>query len=52
VLSGLAETFHATGALTDARSAWEKAFTLYDDLRLPEADSVRARLDAIAPLTN
>jgi hypothetical protein len=52
VLSGLAETYHATGAVTDARSAWEKAFALYDELRPPEADAVRIRFDAIAPLAN
>src|SRR5215831_12048391 len=43
---GLAHTYRATGDHSQARQHWQHALTLCTDLGVPEADRVRARLDA------
>ena len=46
-LTHLGDTWHAAGELPRARDAWQKAFTILDDLRLPDADEVRVKLASI-----
>ena len=43
-LTHLAESHRSTGNIPAARTAWEQALVILDDLRLPDADQVRARL--------
>jgi tetratricopeptide (TPR) repeat protein len=45
---GLGRTHHAAGNATQAGDHWRLALTLYTDLAAPEADAVRAGLDALA----
>jgi len=42
----LGDAHHAAGALDAARDAWRRAVTILDDLGHPDADAVRAKLDA------
>ncbi|WP_263302477.1 AfsR/SARP family transcriptional regulator [Streptomyces purpurogeneiscleroticus] len=44
---GIAATHHTNGDLHAARRHWEDALSLYADLRLPAADTVRAQLAAL-----
>jgi DNA-binding SARP family transcriptional activator len=48
-LTHLAESHRSTGNIPAARTAWEQALVILDDLRLPDADQVRARLAHYAP---
>jgi tetratricopeptide (TPR) repeat protein/transcriptional regulator with XRE-family HTH domain len=48
-LTHLGDTRHAIGELTQAQEAWQQALAIYDDLDIPEARQVRARLDSAAP---
>ena len=43
-LTHLAESQRSAGNIPAARAAWEQALVLLDDLQLPDADQVRARL--------
>jgi hypothetical protein len=43
-LTHLAESHRSTGNIPAARTAWQQALVILDDLRLPDADQVRARL--------
>ena len=43
-LTHLAESHRGIGNIPAARAAWEQALVILDDLRLPDADQVRARL--------
>jgi tetratricopeptide (TPR) repeat protein len=43
---GLADTYHATGDPERARRHWQQALDRYTELGVPEADEVRAALDA------
>jgi DNA-binding SARP family transcriptional activator/tetratricopeptide (TPR) repeat protein len=43
-LTHLAESHRSIGNIPAARTAWERALVILDDLRLPDADQVRARL--------
>jgi hypothetical protein len=38
---------HAADELPRTRDAWQKAFTILDDLRHPDADEVRVKLASI-----
>jgi hypothetical protein len=49
-LSGIAETL-AVDDPDQARQLWACALTLYEDLKLPAADDVRARIAAGSPST-
>src|SRR3984893_6490652 len=44
---GLAHTHHATGNPSQARQHWHHALTLYTDLTVPDADTVRTHLAAL-----
>jgi tetratricopeptide (TPR) repeat protein len=44
---GLAGAHHATGDLDQARWHWRQALALYTDLGLPDADEIRAALNAL-----
>jgi hypothetical protein len=41
------DTHHAAGDLDAAGTAWRRALTVLDDLAHPDADQVRAKLDAL-----
>jgi tetratricopeptide (TPR) repeat protein len=43
-LTHLAEAHRAAGNIRTARTAWEQALVILDNLHLPDADQVRARL--------
>ena len=43
-LTHLAESHRSTGNVPAALAAWEQALVILDDLRLPDANQVRARL--------
>ncbi|MCU7730042.1 tetratricopeptide repeat protein [Actinoplanes sp. KI2] len=43
-LAALGDTYRASGRLTEARTAWQRALDILTDLRHPEADVVRAKL--------
>jgi len=45
---GLGEACHADGDVGKARRHWQEALALYTDLRAPEAEQVRARLEVRA----
>ncbi|MEU6858288.1 BTAD domain-containing putative transcriptional regulator [Glycomyces sp. NPDC046736] len=47
ILDGLAEAQRAIGDLAGARRSWLRALELFDELDHPDADAVRARLDAL-----
>jgi DNA-binding SARP family transcriptional activator/tetratricopeptide (TPR) repeat protein len=44
LLTHLAEAHKAAGNIRPARAAWEQALVILDNLHLPDADQVRARL--------
>jgi tetratricopeptide (TPR) repeat protein len=44
---GLGRAHHATGDLDQARVHWERALALYGELRVPDAEDVRAQLAAL-----
>ena len=44
ILSHVGDARHAAGELPQARQAWQQALAIYDDLRHPGADQVRAKL--------
>lgn len=43
-LARLADTHHAAGNTETARTLWRQALAMFDDLRHPEAEQVRANL--------
>lgn len=43
----LGDTCHAADELPRPRDAWQKAFTILDDQRHPDADEVRVKLASI-----
>jgi DNA-binding SARP family transcriptional activator len=45
----LATAWIAAGGLAQARDHWQHALTIYTDLRVPDADRVRAALDSLGP---
>lgn len=47
-LTHLAESHRSTGNIPAARTAWEQALVILDDLRLPDAHQVRGRLASYA----
>jgi tetratricopeptide (TPR) repeat protein len=48
-LTRLGDTHHAVGDLPQAREAWQHALAILDDLHIPEADQVRAKLASAEP---
>lgn len=46
--NGIAATHRNTGDLEQARHHWQHALALYTDLGLPDAETVRAHLTALA----
>jgi DNA-binding SARP family transcriptional activator len=46
LLTELGDTYEATGDSHAARQAWRDALHIFEDLRHPDADFVRARLDS------
>ena len=44
ILTHLGDARHAAGELPQARQAWRQALAIYDDIRHPSADKVRAKL--------
>jgi class 3 adenylate cyclase/tetratricopeptide (TPR) repeat protein len=44
-LTDLGDNYEAVGDLQNARQAWRDALQIFDDLRHPDADDLRARLD-------
>jgi DNA-binding SARP family transcriptional activator/tetratricopeptide (TPR) repeat protein len=44
ILTHLGDTRHAAGELAQARHAWQQALAIYDDIQLPDAGQVRAKL--------
>jgi tetratricopeptide (TPR) repeat protein len=46
--AGVGRAYHALGQRARARHHYERALALYTELSMPEADDVRARLDALA----
>jgi len=46
-LQRLGDTYESAGDPA-ARDAWQEALTIFDDLRRPDADDVRARLRGLA----
>jgi DNA-binding SARP family transcriptional activator/Tfp pilus assembly protein PilF len=46
VLTNLGDTHQAAGDLQSARDAWQRALAILTDLHHPDADALRARLDA------
>ena len=48
-LAHLGDTHRAAGDLPQAREAWQQALAILDDLHVPEADQVRAKLASAAP---
>ena len=47
-LTHLGDTRHAAGELAQARQAWQQALTILEDLHLPDAEQVRAKLDQVS----
>ncbi len=47
LLIHLGDTHHATGNPEAARTAWQQALTILDQLDHPDADQVRTRLTAL-----
>jgi tetratricopeptide (TPR) repeat protein len=45
VLAHLGDAYHAAGDRAAAREAWRAALTILEDLRHPDADAVRAKLE-------
>ena len=48
VLNDIGETRHRTGDLAAARDSWHEALVILDELGSPQADELRARLEALA----
>ncbi|GAA3084131.1 AfsR/SARP family transcriptional regulator [Streptosporangium carneum] len=51
ILTHLGDTHHSAGVPSAARDAWRKAVDILDDLGLPGADGVRAKLAALEGLS-
>jgi hypothetical protein len=43
-LLDLGDSLHAVARPVEAHAAWQEALAIYEMLRLPEADEIRARL--------
>ena len=48
-LAHLGDTHQSAGVLQQAREAWQQALDILDDLRHPDADQVRAKLQELSP---
>ena len=48
-LGHLGDTRHAAGNPEEARTAWEEALAILDDLHHPDADQIRAKLRQLNP---
>jgi hypothetical protein len=46
MLASLGVTRHATGQVDEARSLWQSALEILASIGVPEANSMRQRLDA------
>jgi tetratricopeptide (TPR) repeat protein len=46
-LRDLGDALHALGRHDDARAAWQQALTIYEQLQIPEAAEIHARLTAL-----
>jgi DNA-binding SARP family transcriptional activator len=46
-LTGLGDTHHVAGDPSSARLAWQQALAMFDELRHPKAEQLRARLDGL-----
>jgi DNA-binding SARP family transcriptional activator/Tfp pilus assembly protein PilF len=47
ILINLGDNHHAAGNIAAARAAWQRAVTILDDLHLPDATHIQARLDSL-----
>jgi predicted negative regulator of RcsB-dependent stress response len=43
-LTHIGDIHHDAGELAQARQAWEQALAIFDDIKHPEAEQVRAKL--------